>query len=265
MRKENIIAFIPASGLGKRLWPITKFVPKEMFPVGNKPLIHYLIENIAASGIREVVIGIRPAKHIIRDYLKDGHAFGVRIKYTTGSPVGIDQTIRQAERYLKRGPFLLAVADLFITDPTVFREVLRLYHEHNASIDVLVRDSHNHFPSFAVPIDKKIAPHLSDIRAYVTRPKYARAPLVSIGISLLTPSFLHHLPKGKQARETSYAKCVNSYMREERRIGWETSTRIFDCSTPQGLIAATNFVLQSKIKRKSRVGRLVPRQLCNGL
>jgi len=244
MRKENIIAFIPASGLGQRLWPITQFIPKEMFPIGNKPLIHYLVENIAASGIHEIVIGIRPVKHTIKDYLKDGRAFGVRIKYTAGSPIGIDQTIRQAERYLKRGPFLLAVADLFITDPTMFKEILRLYHEHRVSIDVLVKDAKKNFPSFATAIGKKIGRRLWEIQSYANRTRYTKNPLASIGISVLTPEFLRYLPRPNQKSETQLANSVNDYMKSKRRLGYETSVRVFDCSTTSGFIEANRYILK---------------------
>jgi UTP--glucose-1-phosphate uridylyltransferase len=61
-------AVIPAAGLGSRMLPITKSIPKEMLPAGRKPMIQHAVEEAAASGIRQVCIVIREGKEIIRDY-----------------------------------------------------------------------------------------------------------------------------------------------------------------------------------------------------
>ena len=47
-------AVIPAAGLGTRLLPATKAIPKEMLPLVNKPTIQYIVEEAVASGIKEI-------------------------------------------------------------------------------------------------------------------------------------------------------------------------------------------------------------------
>lgn len=64
-------AVIPAAGLGTRLLPATKVVPKELLPVAGRPLIQYAIEEAAASGIEIVVLVIGPGKELIQQYLAD--------------------------------------------------------------------------------------------------------------------------------------------------------------------------------------------------
>ncbi|HKO23456.1 MAG TPA: sugar phosphate nucleotidyltransferase, partial [Chloroflexota bacterium] len=49
-------AVIPAAGLGTRFLPATKAQPKEMLPIVDKPVIQYIVEEAAASGIEQVVI-----------------------------------------------------------------------------------------------------------------------------------------------------------------------------------------------------------------
>ena len=44
-------AIIPAAGYGTRMLPITKTIPKEMLPVGNKPVIQYIVEGLVSAGI----------------------------------------------------------------------------------------------------------------------------------------------------------------------------------------------------------------------
>lgn len=61
-------AIIPAAGYGTRSLPITKAIPKEMFPIGLKPAIHYIVEEAAQSGIEQLLIIISNSKHAILDY-----------------------------------------------------------------------------------------------------------------------------------------------------------------------------------------------------
>ena len=49
-------AIIPAAGLGTRVLPATKSMPKEMFPIVDKPAIQYIVEEAVKSGIEEILI-----------------------------------------------------------------------------------------------------------------------------------------------------------------------------------------------------------------
>lgn len=61
-------AVIPVAGLGTRMLPATKAIPKEMLPVVDKPLIQYVIEEAAAAGIREIVLVTHASKNAIEDH-----------------------------------------------------------------------------------------------------------------------------------------------------------------------------------------------------
>ena len=61
-------AVIPAAGLGTRMLPATKTVPKEMLPLVDKPVIHYIIEEAVASGIEDILIITNRAKSALDDY-----------------------------------------------------------------------------------------------------------------------------------------------------------------------------------------------------
>jgi UTP--glucose-1-phosphate uridylyltransferase len=64
-------AVIPAAGLGTRLLPATKAVPKEMLPLADKPTIQYIIEEAVASGIEHVIIVTSRTKRAIEDYFDE--------------------------------------------------------------------------------------------------------------------------------------------------------------------------------------------------
>jgi UTP--glucose-1-phosphate uridylyltransferase len=68
--KKITKAVIPAAGLGTRMLPATKALPKEMLPVAGKPLIQYAIEELAASGINTVVLVVRNQKSLVQSHFE---------------------------------------------------------------------------------------------------------------------------------------------------------------------------------------------------
>ena len=61
-------AVIPAAGFGTRFLPATKAMPKEMLHIVDKPAIQYIVEEILASGIREILIISGHTKRAIEDH-----------------------------------------------------------------------------------------------------------------------------------------------------------------------------------------------------
>ena len=69
-------AVIPAAGLGTRVLPATKAMPKEMLPIVDKPAIQYIVEEAAASGIEDILIITNRGKGLV-PYKFPGAADGV--------------------------------------------------------------------------------------------------------------------------------------------------------------------------------------------
>ena len=75
-------AFILAAGFGTRLGEITKTTPKCLVPVAGKPLIAYVVEKIAAAGIRKVVINLHYLPDAVRDYFQSNNNFGLDVQFS---------------------------------------------------------------------------------------------------------------------------------------------------------------------------------------
>jgi UTP--glucose-1-phosphate uridylyltransferase len=61
---------IPVAGLGTRVLPASKVIPKEMLPIVDKPAIQYVIEEAIAAGFREIILVTRPSKKIIETHFE---------------------------------------------------------------------------------------------------------------------------------------------------------------------------------------------------
>jgi len=61
-------AVIPVAGLGTRMLPATKAIPKEMLPIVDRPLIQYIVEEVTAAGIKEIVLVTHSSKNSIENH-----------------------------------------------------------------------------------------------------------------------------------------------------------------------------------------------------
>ena len=72
-------AIIMAAGKGKRLRPITEWVPKPLLPIGGQPIIGTLLANLRTAGITDVLVIAGHLADKMRRFLGDGSAYGVRL------------------------------------------------------------------------------------------------------------------------------------------------------------------------------------------
>lgn len=70
MNKQNAVrkAVLPVAGLGTRMLPATKAIPKEMLPVVDRPLIQYVVEEAIAAGIKEIILVTHSSKNSIENH-----------------------------------------------------------------------------------------------------------------------------------------------------------------------------------------------------
>lgn len=107
-------AVILAGGQGTRLRPYTFSVPKPLLPLGDRPLLEYLIAQLARCAVQDIVLALGYHAELIKAYCGDGSRFGVRIGYVTEPhPLGTAGPIALCRSLLDpREPFVLANGDI---------------------------------------------------------------------------------------------------------------------------------------------------------
>jgi len=136
-------AVIPAAGLGTRLKPLTSIAPKEMLPLGKKPALQYIMEDLQASGINDIIFVVSPQKTRIREYFGDSVFEGsVRLQYVIQDPQrGLADAILQAEEAVNGEPFAVALGDSVIISTeqkTPMERLLNAYRSNPASAAITV-------------------------------------------------------------------------------------------------------------------------------
>ena len=90
-------AVIPAAGLGTRVLPASKAIPKEMLPIVDKPAIQYIVEEAVAAGITDILIITNRGKGAIEDHFD--HAF--ELEAGLKKKEGREETLKQLEDVAK--------------------------------------------------------------------------------------------------------------------------------------------------------------------
>jgi NDP-sugar pyrophosphorylase family protein len=121
---------IIAGGFGKRLYPITKNIPKPMVRIKNKPILEHIIINAKNEGFYKFTIIVHHLKDKIINYFKDGSKFGVNIEYIVEKkPLGTAGGLSLLKKKISKN-IIITNADMLSN--LNFKDLLN-YHKSNKS------------------------------------------------------------------------------------------------------------------------------------
>ncbi len=130
-------AVIMAGGLGERLKPFTRIIPKSLLPVGNRSILEIQILNLKAHGATDVYLALGYRHELFEAYFGDGSKWGVRIYYSTEKkPLGTAGPLTLIRPFLQE-PFLVMNGDI-LTDLN-FNELRRAHGGGGGAVTVVTK------------------------------------------------------------------------------------------------------------------------------
>ena len=136
-------AVILAAGEGSRLKPFTVTRPKVMIPVGNKPILEYVVNALQESGIIDIIMVVGYKREKIMDYFGDGHKWGVNIVYVEQfQQLGTAHALRQVSHMIN-DRFLVINGDTVI-DSSAIKEIIKVGSGDAAILTVTVAKAHQY-------------------------------------------------------------------------------------------------------------------------
>ncbi len=136
-------AVVPVAGLGTRLLPATRAIPKELLPVGRKPVVQHVVEELAASGIERVVFVTARGKEAIAAHF-GGDDSGLALEFVEQPAMrGLGDAVLCAEPAVGSEPFAVALGDAVIGTGERVDVVACLgqaLQTHGAACAIAVRD-----------------------------------------------------------------------------------------------------------------------------
>lgn len=154
-------AVIPVAGLGTRLLPLTKTIPKEMLPVGRKPTIHHIVDELVEAGIDQILFITARHKRTIEDYFDHDTALETRLRsqgrndladsisipdvefmfIRQNKPAGNGDAVLLAHNFIGADPVVVAWGDAIIHAPpgrNVVQRMIEVHQQQGAACTIAV-------------------------------------------------------------------------------------------------------------------------------
>ena len=149
-------AIIPAAGLGSRLLPNTKSIPKEMLPLVDKPVIQYIVEEAVAAGVEEILIITNRGKNPIEDYfdyapdledrlMRDGKLKDAQVVHDVADMAdvfflrqketkGLGHAVWRAKTFVGNEPFAILLGDdIMLSEKPVLKQLVEAAEANECS------------------------------------------------------------------------------------------------------------------------------------
>lgn len=259
-------ALILAGGLGTRMLPASKAVPKEMFAIVDKPLIQYAVEEAVAAGIDEVVLVLADGKESIVEHFSRQSRVEVVARQRgdddllaraeeparlatfafvrQDEPKGIAHAVACARHLLEGGPFgLMFPDDLILSRKPCMAQLVEAYDACDGSVIAVQQVAPEEIPQYGI-VDPAESGNPMRLKGMVEKPAAADAPssLGIVGRYVLSPTIFDHIdriPRGKNDELQITDALASQIAAGETVCALQYEGRRFDTGRPLGLVVAT--------------------------
>jgi UTP--glucose-1-phosphate uridylyltransferase len=220
-------AVIAAAGFGTRFLPQTKAMPKEMLPLVDKPIIQYIVEDLVAAGITDIIIVTGYNKRSIEDhfdspnedlmanlraggeskahYIKEIEQVADMAEFAyvrQKGPYGTATPLMNVAHLIGDEPFIYTYADdLFVSNPNAFQQMIALYDElHGAILPCIKIDDDRDFARYGMVAGDMVRADVLKMTDVIEKPGRDNSPsnFASVAGYLLTPDVFDYLERGRE-------------------------------------------------------------------
>jgi UTP--glucose-1-phosphate uridylyltransferase len=260
-------AVFPVAGLGTRILPATKAMPKEMLTIVDRPLIHYAVEEAKAAGIEQFYFVTGRGKGALEDHFDVAYEMEAtlrergktpqleemqawlpeagQIAYTRQQrPLGLGHAVWCARHLVGDEPFaVVLVDDLMVCDPPCLKQMVDAYEETGGNVVAVVevpREQTSRYGVLDIVEDKG---RLVRAKGVVEKPNPAEAPsnLTIIGRYIIQPEVFDHLEtlRPGSGNEIQLTDGLAALIADGQDFyGFRAAGRRYDCGDKLGYLEA---------------------------
>jgi dTDP-glucose pyrophosphorylase/CBS domain-containing protein len=197
-------AVLMAGGKGKRLFPLTKNTPKPMLPIGDKPILEIIIDQLRDAGVSQMHLATHHQREQISHHFRDGKKFGVNLSYLPeNKPLGTAGALATID--CAHDTLLVMNGDLLTR--LNFRAMLKYHREMKAELTAAVCQYDLDIPYGVVDCKGSVVTGITE--------KPRMSLFVCAGIYLVEPSALKLIPKRRRSDMTDL---VARLVAKKRRV-----------------------------------------------
>jgi UTP--glucose-1-phosphate uridylyltransferase len=259
-------AVFPVAGLGTRMLPATKAVPKEMLPVVDKPIIQYAFEEARAAGIQHFVFVTGRGKSVIEDHFDRAYELDEalirkdklteldavsawvpspgELSYTRQQePLGLGHAVWCARHLVGREPFAVVLVDDLILAPTpCLKQMVEAHDETGGNVIAVEEVPAEQTGRYGILDPAGDDGRLVVIKGLVEKPEPAKAPsrLAVIGRYILMPEVFDHIERQQTGAggEIQLTDALARMIGRQPCHGLRFAGQRFDCGAKLGYLEA---------------------------
>ncbi|MCJ7665867.1 MAG: NDP-sugar synthase, partial [Actinobacteria bacterium] len=236
-------AVILVGGEGTRLRPVTYLNPKPMLPLMNRPFMYSFVSWLKSHGLTDIVFSTGYLPGIFNDYFGDGSSFGLDLTYITeDSPLGTCGAVKNVEKYLDRGSFMVFNGDIFTSlDLT---EMKKFHKQKGADITIALTPVEDPTSYGLVPIDDE-----GRVKEFLEKPNPDQivTDLINAGTYIIEPHLLDLAPAGEKY-SFERGLCPTALKEGYKVYGYVSNSYWLDVGTPEKYLAAHHDIALGNIK-----------------
>lgn len=270
MGKRVVKAILPVAGLGTRLLPATKSIPKEIVTLVDRPLIQYAIDEGRAAGIEQFILVTSRGKNSLEDYfdrsphlektlLERGNTdrlddlsvatseSGEIVYVRQYEQLGLGHAVWCARKLIANEPFAVMLTDdIIVGGSPCLGALIDIHDSTGGNAVALMETSPESVPSYGIVEPASIDGRLVTIDGMVEKPEPGNAPsnLAVVGRYVLTPRVLDHLDRMQldpaQDSEIQLTDAIAAETATENGVfGYLFDGERHDCGSKAGYLNAT--------------------------
>tara|TARA_B100000989_G_scaffold148979_1_gene111075 strand:+ start:32315 stop:33196 length:882 start_codon:yes stop_codon:yes gene_type:complete len=284
MKEKLNKVIIPIAGLGTRMLPATKAIPKEMLPIINKPIIQYVVEEAVQSGFENIIFVTHSSKTSVENHfdtsfeleatldkrvkrgllkeIKSISTFKININSVRqGEAKGLGHAILCARNLTAGEPFAVMLPDMLIKQTSSnfnLKQMKKDYEENKIPSILLGVAKKEHLNKYGiVKLNKqKNKNYLGLVEKIIEKPNINKAPsrYFAVGRYIFNDDLMEYISKTTpdKSGEIQLTDAISKYIKDKNKvIGIEMNGDYFDCGNKLGyLIANIEFAKEDPILKK---------------
>ncbi len=259
-------AVLPVAGLGTRVLPATKVVPKELLPLVDKPTLQYIVEEAVSAGIEEIIFVTSRSKRSIEDHfdafpeletvlekkgkqreledLRQIERMASFVAVRQPQPLGLGHAILCAKDLVGDEPFAVLLGDNLVDPETpCLPRMIELHQQYGGSVLSLFACPPEQISAFGVAAVEDLAADAVKVNFLVEKPKRDEAPsnLAVEGRYILTPDIFGLLAETKPGAggEIQVTDAIQVQAAAGHCFGLRFSGVRYDTGTPLGYLTSS--------------------------
>jgi len=259
-------AVLPVAGLGTRVLPATKVIPKEMLPLVDKPTLQYIVEEAVAAGVEEIIFVTSRSKRSIEDHfdsfpeleevlerkgkrkeleeIRHLRAMATYASVRQSEPLGLGHAILCAKDLVGDEPFIAMLGDNLVAPETpCLPRLIEVYEQYQGSVLSLVPLPPEVVPTYGIASVEEVGSKVLKVAHVVEKPSLEEAPsdLGVFGRYVLTPAIFELLERTAPGSggEIQVTDAIEMQAQAGRCYGVIFTGERYDAGTPLGLLTTS--------------------------